>query len=201
MHAYYTLYLLPRRDFAQLSPNIETAMGAVTALIELHRETNKILPKVAKAFSNLSDAETAPFEASACAQMNKAISVSLPIIESVTERLHAEFSKPLQFLEVDAMKLFKNILQDVQQRAVDCVKSRKKSEKHLKVHSATVKEWVSFRRTRHTMLIEKSIEFAENMAAEVRRYIDKSNFTCVVQGTVLLWKITMSIFRFLSAYC
>ena len=163
------------RDFSQLSPNVETAMSAVTALIEIHREANKTVSKVVKSFSNLSSAETAPFEASACAHISKALSVSLPIMESVTERIHAEVCEPLQFLEVDTMKLFKYILQDVQQRAVDCVKSRKKSEKHLKVHSATVKEWVSYRKTRHAMLIEKSLEFAENMAAEVSGQVSVSN--------------------------
>ena len=151
-----------------MSPNIDAAISAVTYLIDLCREANKALSKVAASFFNLSSAETAPLETAIFSQMNKTISVSLPIMESVTERLRDEIYKPFQFLEVDTMKIFRHMLQSVQQRSLDCVKSRRKSEKYLKVHAATVNEWVAFRRTRHEMLIEKSLVFAQNMAAEVR---------------------------------
>jgi hypothetical protein len=157
-----------RRDLSQLSPNIETAIGAVTTLIDHQRETNKCFSKMAAAFFNTSIVENAPFESSAFSQMNKTISVSLPIMESVTEQLYTDIYKPFQFLDVDTMKVFRGFLTDVQQRSVDSLKSRRKSEKYLRLHSTMVSEWISFRKTRHEMLIEKSLEFATNMAAEVR---------------------------------
>jgi hypothetical protein len=156
------------RDYAQLSPNIETAVGATTALIDHYRDANKSLSKVATSFFDLSIVETAPFEEFAFSQMNKTISVSLPIMEAVTERLRAEIYKPMQFLEVDTMKVFRHMLQDVQRRSVDSNKSRGKCEKYLKLHSAMVKEWLTFRKTRHEILIDNAIKFAENMAVEVR---------------------------------
>lgn len=156
-----------RRDFGQLSPNIETAVGAVTTLIERSREANKACSKTASAFFSVSIAEPASFEASAFSQLNKTMSLSLPVMEAVSERWHAEVYMPLLFVEVDTMKLFRHSLQDVQQRSLDSLHSRRKSEKYLRLHASMVHEWAAFRSIRHSMLIDKSIEFAQNMAVEV----------------------------------
>jgi hypothetical protein len=118
---------------------------------------------------SLSDVEDSPLEHSIFLQMNKTMSAVVPVMESVTDQMHAQVYEPLQFLEVDTMKLFRHVLQDVQHRSVDCLKSQTKCVKYLKRHSSMVREWVTFRQTRHEMLLEKLLSVSQHMASEVSR--------------------------------
>ena len=99
--------------------------------------------------------------------MSESLSLSVTRLNSFVDRLHFELNIPFQFLEVETMKSFRSLLQSVQQRSVDCAHSRSKSEKYLKIHAATVNEWISFRRIRQVMLTENFLQFAEHMAEEV----------------------------------